>query len=183
MVFEKNSMKLSIPLNLIAHHAGGQINNNDEHVETLINANEGIKLEYNFQLKHTNTFYTEFNLFQATGDYKPENGKAVSFNMGFQSTHFEVNAEYFQGNNFVCFAGNPILNRAFAGPLDPINSFYLEEKKMFNLKTGYRQKIGPKSFLFLRFESYYFLDAKSLDYSYSLHFQVQDFLRVLNVKK
>jgi len=183
LVFEKNSLKLSIPLNLIAHHAGGQINNNDEKVETLINANEGVRLEYNFQPKNRITLYSEFNLFQATGDYKTKNGKATSINLGMQSNHFELNAEYFQGNNFVCFAGNPILNRAYSIPMDLSDPFYFENKKMFNLKTGYRQKIGPNSFLFLRFESYYFLDAKSLDYSYSLHLQAQDFLRIFNLKR
>jgi len=55
---------------------------------------------------------------------------------------------------------------------------YGGDREMLNFKAGYRKKIGKNSFLFLRFEGYHFAGSNKLDYSYSLHFQVRDFLKL-----
>jgi len=184
MLFEKEVWNLSLPVCLLAHHSGGQINNNASHIETLINISEGLKVVRNFRLSHFQSAYSEFTFYQNTGDYKPIGGTAISFKTGLQLTHIELNAEYFYGDYFRCFAGNPILSIPLPNSLNPITDpHYTAEREMLNFKAGYKQKIGMNSFLFLRLEGYYFTKTGNLDYSYSLHLQAEDFLKIFNFKR
>jgi len=183
LLFENSSWKLSAPVCLLAHHAGGQINNNNEHVETLININEGIKLNHSFSSKYLRSIFSELNFFHSMGDFVPASGKAFSIKAGIESIHFELNAEYFKGTDFLSFAGNPLL-RQIKVPDHPLASaYYMGNDEMLNFKAGFRERIGMNSFLYLRFEGYYFAGTRKMDYSYSLHFQVEDFLKIGKVHK
>ena len=175
---EVSSWKFSIPVALLAHHSGGQINNNNEHVETLINISEGINISRKINSKPENEYYAEFRVFHSIGDFVPSSGWAISAKTGIQLTHIEFNAEYFRGNDFVSFAGNPLFHswKTSSDPLIPFKYGGIHE--MLNFKAGIKQKIGTNSFMFLRFESYYFPASARMDYSYSLHFQVRDFIKL-----
>jgi hypothetical protein len=177
-VLEASSWKLTLPFSLLAHHAGGQINNNNEHVETLINISEGLRICRSFGSDPANNVFAEGNVFHSLGDFVPSPGWAASLKTGLQLSHFEVNAEYFRGKDFVSFAGNPLFRswKLSGDPLNPVQYGGMQE--MLNFKAGFRQKMGRYSFLFLRFEGYYFAGSSDLDYSYSLAFQVRDFLRL-----
>jgi len=178
-LFENSSWKISIPFQLLAHHAGGQINITNKKVVTLINIGEGIKISRIMGSDHSKNVYAEVNLFHSVGDFKPSSGKAVSAKTGFQSEKLELNLEYFSGNDFISFAGNPLF-RSMETSIDPFIPFlYGGSNEMINFKAGYRQKIGKNSLLFLRFEGYYLTSFSKPDYSYSLHFQVRDFLKLL----
>jgi hypothetical protein len=181
-LFEISTWKISLPFYLLAHHAGGQINDNDEHMETLLNISEGFRVSHSIASNPQNMGYAEFLLFHSTGDFIPSPGLAFSAKTGLQSKHFELNAEYFRGNDFVTFTGNPLFRswKATGDPLEPFEYGGIQE--MLNFKAGFRQRIGTNSFLFLRFEGYYNIAAHKMDYSYSLHFQVDDFLKLWKVR-
>jgi hypothetical protein len=182
-LFDSAPWKVSLPVNLLAHHAGGQINISDKHIETLINICEGLKIIRSLQAKPLNAAYAEFLLFHSTGDFIPAPGWAFSAKTGIQSTHFELNAGYFRSRDFLSFTGNPLF-RSWEASGDPVLPFqYGGNQEMINFKAGFRQKIGNNSFLFLRFEGYYFTFNRKMDYSYSLHFQVRDFLKIGRVKR
>ena len=175
--------KLSMPVSVLAHHAGGQINNSDEHVESLFNISEGFKIVRVIQLKALNSVYAEIAFMHSLGDFIPAPGWAFSAKTGIQLSPFEINAEYFRGNDFVSFAGNPLFCswRATGDPLVPF--LYGGTQEMLNFKAGFHQQIGRNSFLFLRFEGYYFTGNSKLDYGYSLHFQVNDFLKLRRIER
>ena len=183
-LLENSSWKLSLPIALLAHHAGGQINNKlaHEHIKSLFNICEGIRISRNFSPGSLNNVFAEFTLFHSLGDFIPAPGLAFSAKTGIQLNHFELNAEYFRGNNFVSFAGNPLFcswNKE-VGLLKP--DLYGGIQELLNFKAAFRQKMGPNSYMFVRFEGYYFTSTRKLDYSYSLHFQVNDFLRILSLR-
>jgi hypothetical protein len=174
---------LSLPFTLLAHHSGGQINANDSHIETLINICEGLKLSRKISDKPGYNAFAELTLFHSLGDYIPSGGNAYSFKAGLQLDRLEANLQYFNGRDFISFAGNPLF-RSWTETGDPLVPFkYGGNHELFNFKAGFRQKIGANSFLFLRFEGYYFTSSRMLDYSYSLHFQVRDFLRLRTARK
>jgi hypothetical protein len=184
MLFESSGWELSAPVCLLAHHAGGQINNNNQHVETLINANEGLNLARKFSSKRIQSIYTDLSFFQSAGDYIPSGGTAFSLKAGMSLNRFELNAEYFKGNDFMSFAGNPLIGIPVVTLDSPVAVLpYNGDREMFNFKAAFKQKIGWNSFLFLRFEGYYFTSTSKLDYTYSLHFQLDDFLRLGKVNK
>jgi hypothetical protein len=175
-----SSWELSAPFCLMAHHAGGQINSSDAHVVTLINIAEGLKLNRNKPEGFVKNIFAEITVFHSLGDFIPSPGWAVSAKAGVQSTHFELNAEYFKADNFISFAGNP-LYRTYTETGNPlIPHEYGGSNEMLNFKAGFKQKTGLNSMLFLRFEGYYFMGSSKLDYSYSLHFQVNDFVRLFS---
>jgi hypothetical protein len=177
-LMESSSWNLTLPFALIAHHAGGQINNNDAHIESLFNISEGLKLSRKISSNHFDMVFTELTLFHSLGDFIPAPGWAFCAKTGVRLSRIELNAVYFRGKDFVSFAGNPLL-RSWKENADPLSTDrYGGTQEMLNFKAGFRQKIGPASFLFLRFEGYYFLGSSKLDYSYSLHFQVNDFIRL-----
>jgi hypothetical protein len=176
-LLEFSSWKISLPVNLLAHHAGGQINLSDKPVETLINISEGLKVSRFIKTKPDNIIFAEFSVFHSIGDFIPSPGWAFSGKTGIQTEHFEINAEYFRADDFISFEGNPLF-RTHEISVNPAIPFqYGGKLEMLNFKAGFRQKTGRNSFLFLRFEGYYFTGSSKLDYSYSLHFQARDFLR------
>ncbi len=181
-LLESASWSITLPVNILAHHAGGQINISDKPVETLINISEGLKISRVIKASFLNNIFTELTVFHSTGDFIPSPGWAFSAKTGAQLTHFEVNAEYFRANDFISFAGNPLFRfrEATGNPVTPFR--YGGTLEMLNFKAGFRQKMSRNSFLFLRFEGYYFTGTSKLDYSYSLHFQVRDFLRLSHLK-
>ena len=182
-IFKSASWELTIPFTLLAHHAGGQINNSSARVETLINVSEGLRICRAIELKFINNIFAELNVFHSLGDFIPSSGMGYSVKSGLQSEHFELNVEYFKARDFISFAGNPLYNtyEKTGNPLLPYK--YGGSNEMINLKTGYRQKIGNKSYLFARLEAYYFTGRSKPDYSYSLHFQVIDFLKAGSSRK
>jgi len=178
VLFNSSDWTLSMPVNFLAHHAGGQINNSDKPVETLINISEGLKISRALSSNFMNEAYAEFNLFHSLGDFVPSSGFGFSIKTGVDLKGFELYAEYFKAADFISFAGNPLF-RAYELSGDPMIPYeYGGDSEMLNFKAGYRKKVGKNSFLFLRFEGYHFTGSDKLDYSYSLHFQVRDFLKL-----
>jgi hypothetical protein len=163
---------------MLAHHAGGQINSSDKPVETLINLSEGLKFTKFFASGSIENVFADVRVFHSLGDYSLSPGQALSVKTGMQTSRLELNAEYFKANDFMSFEGNPLF--LSWEPTGEMLSPYRKggSLEMLNFKAGFRQKMGTNSFLFLRFEGYYFKSSRKLDYSYSLHFQARDFLKL-----
>jgi hypothetical protein len=181
MLINSPSWKLSIPISLLAHHKGGQINITDKHIETLLNINEGLKISRDFKTNSLKNLYASFAVFHSLGDYDPAPGWGISVKAGIKLKHLEMNAGYFRANDFASFDGNQLFCswKTTGDPLKPYN--YGGKQEILNFKTGFRQKIGRDSFMFIRFDGYYFTGLTKLDYSYSLHFQVNDFFKAGNL--
>jgi hypothetical protein len=173
---------VSIPVSLLAHHSGGQINVTDRHVETLLNTGEGLLLKYKPHESKSFFISGAVNLFQSMGDFNPSPGQAYYLSAGAGIKNIEFYGGYYNARDFITFSGNPIYfsNELTSDPLHPVRRG--GNLEMLNFKAGLRKKTGENSFLYLRFEGYYFMGEGKLDYSYSLHFQVMDFLRLFNVR-
>lgn len=179
-LLKNQDWNISVPVNLLAHHAGGQINISDKRVETLINISEGLKISRMLRPGQPASIFGEFTTFHSSGDFNPAPGFGFAAKAGIELKQFEINAGYFKARDFLSFAGNPLYRsmEITGNPLMPYS--YGGDLEMLNFKAGFRQRTGKYSFLFLRFEGYYFTNSSKLDYSYSLHFQVQDFIRILS---
>jgi hypothetical protein len=180
-LYKNQKWNISMPVNLLAHHAGGQINISDKHVETLINISEGLKISRILKPYQKANIFAEFTIFHSSGDFIPSPGWGICAKAGLQTRLFEMNAGYFKARDFISFAGNPLYRSMEITDNSAIPYQYGGNHEMLNFKAGYRYKTGRYSFLYLRFEGYYFTSSSKLDYSYSLHFQVQDFIRLLTV--
>jgi len=137
-LMEKNNWKVTLPVSVLAHHAGGQVNISDKKVETLINIGEGVKISRSFHGKSLHQIFGEFTFFHSTGDFNPAPGWAFSMKTGLQLTHFEINAEYFRAKDFISFAGNPLYcsHESTNNPLIPFQ--FGGKNEMLNFKAGFR---------------------------------------------
>jgi len=179
-LLKNQEWEVSLPVNMLAHHAGGQINISDKRVETLINISEGLKISRALKPDQPANIFAEFTAFHSSGDFNPSPGLGLSAKAGFQAKLFEINAGYFKARDFISFAGNPLYRSMEFTGNPAIPHQYGGDLEMLNFKAGFRQKTGRYSFLYLRFEGYYFTNSSKLDYSYSLHFQVKDFIKLLS---
>ncbi len=182
-VYQNESVNVEIPVIILAHHSGGQINNSPLPVESLFNLCEGIKVNF----KSDNSIfqkispYAEFLIHHSLGDYSTGSGLANQFTLGVEMKRFEVNTGFFLGHDFNSFYGLP-LYRSYSET--GYHQYSLGGKsKMLSFKTGYKVKMANSAFLFLRFEGYYNFQFQKFDYTYGIHFQVNDFIGLANLKK
>ena len=163
---------IDIPLFILAHHAGGQINDNNEPVETIFNLCGGLEI---FGARAISPFAQIF-LHQSSGDYSIGTGYAIQINGGFKTDNIELNAGYFSGWDFMSFRGLPLYHSYSENSLTGYTLGGTNE--IWNFKAGYKARLSNTSFLFLRFEGFYNPVVKKLDYIYGLHLQVNEIVRI-----
>ena len=94
--------------------------------------------------------------------------------------HFEVNAYFFNGHNFMSSRGLPL----YTSYKESGNSYIPGGiNNIIGIKTGYRTAIAGKSFLFLRFEGFYHAGFKQFDYTFGIHLQVNDLVRIASLNR
>lgn len=179
--FTSGPLNISIPVTLLAHHSGGQVNDNNEEIETLINLSEGLIISGKPKINKDLTLFASFSLFQSLADFNPSPGQAFYVKTGIRYGQLELNAGYFNGKDFQSFTGNPLFNSRSENPDPLLPWLYGGKLEIVSLKAGIKQKTGDNSFLFFRFEPYYLLNYKKLDYSYSIHFQINNIIHLAKV--
>ena len=170
------NLRLEIPVIILAHHAGGQINNNNQAIESVYNISEGFKIfRPTVSGSRLVSPATEVLIHHSAGDYATGSGTAIHINAGIGIENFELNAGYFIAKNFMSFRGLPLYHSFIEN--QPSGYTLGGTNEILNFKAGFRAKINRTSFLFLRFEGYYNLSNKKFDYTYGLHMQVNEIIR------
>jgi hypothetical protein len=182
-IFDTDKWMVELPLYLLAHHSGGQINITDKPVETLINIGEGITFNRKFRAGSQNKLYAKFLILHSMGDFPTDGGIALSPAIGVKLGNLEANTGIFLAEDFINFSGNPLLRSWNMSYPDSSPLIYGGQQEIYTFKAGYSLNVGQSSYLFLRFETYYFSEIKKFDYSYSLHIQVNELLKVCNLLK
>ncbi len=160
---EKNS--LDIPIWLLAHHQGGQINNNKAKVVTKLDLGTGIE----FKRKLNNIFFKELILnpllFIDLDENKHERGYAFQPQGGFRNDMLEVSLGAFYGHRYQSYWGNPILFSPLVRP-EP----YTNDTNRLDLliKAGFGKKFSSGSFLQFQFKGYYDTQIGKFQYYYGL---------------
>ena len=176
-IFNAGKFSMEIPLYVLAHHSGGQININNAGVSTYYNFAEGVRL---FKPAHDDIRgiypFAELLIHQSTGDYSVGTGYAVQFTGGVKTRSFELNGGYFHGDDFASFYGHPLFH-SYTDDQSP-GIIPGGSNDVITFKAGYRAKLSTTSFLFLRFEGYYNPGIKKFDYTYGLHMQVNEFIKI-----
>jgi len=177
----ESEIEVSIPIQFIGKHKGGQINISDEKVQTLLNSITGLCLTY-----HTNN-----NLLRSVAlknyiifynDLSPDkvlifkSGQGFSSNIIINTSIFNLNLGYWKANNFISPLGDPI----FQSVSEKYSDFSESERKIFTGKIIFQKNIGQFVNLGLRFESYYDLINSNFDYSFGINIL---FKQLVSLKK
>ncbi len=161
---------ISIPLQGIASHKGGQVTADTNHLQSLVNGAGGLSLEYKLKTDLIHSFglngyalsyadvspYPVLPYIQGYGIYSDVwvNAKCLNFNAGYWYGKYFIaprGEELFQSISII-----NILNKT------PVNQILFT-------KVGFKKEVYKDIFVELRFEGYYEMQDKNFDYSYGLH--------------
>ncbi|MGM0496512.1 MAG: hypothetical protein ACQESJ_01195 [Bacteroidota bacterium] len=112
LLAENNPFKLYIPLQIITKHKGGQINNQDKPVSTLINSATGIVAEFPLTLENQSlqleNYITGFNKLNDKSEEPYKSGLGYYSKFIYNIDQFSFNAGYWRGSKFLSVYGDPI---------------------------------------------------------------------------
>ena len=184
-VFQKNSFSLSVPLQVLVHHKGGQINQTDETLETLTNISPGIAVELHLQNRLISLlrFENYFLLFKdnSTVPTLPfTKGKGSLSSLKAQGENIYLTASYWWGNNFYAFHGEELFSSASLA----LPGYYENMRKLLSLKADYTYRTKFTTFN-ASAGTYYDMVHKKWDYYMGLHllFSPSFFLKNVNGKQ
>ena len=151
---QSEKLKLSLPLQLLAFHQGGQIDTLDRPIQTLINASAGFKLKY-LTDGFIKSVSTE-NYFVGYSDSSPsqlqtyKGGNSLFLNAGAQSRYGSLSFSYWNGNKYLAAAGMPI----YQSVSDRLGHEGYSEKKreLLFIRYVYQEQLIPNLFLDFRVE-------------------------------
>jgi hypothetical protein len=169
-IFNLNG-KHSLSLNLqgIIHHFGGQVDNSDSPLETRLNLAPGMEFDFHpGNSGKTNCVFASY-LIQSSDQ---SSTVTIPYKKGWASYSFvtvkhrsvTLAAAWFHGEYY--FA--PLGDRLFQS-ISELNDWYeWDTRNMLNGKFLFEHKIG-KVKLGIRFDAYYDLDKKNIDYWYGMN--------------
>lgn len=170
-VIKKEKYQIRIPVYLLANHKGGQINNNNQAVETIADLSTGLKYSLKPEWKALDSLSFEALVFFESDIESEQSGTAFYVGTEARKSIISASAGYFHANNWESIHGNPLL---FAGDFNTESS-----KDMVLLKAGIGKSIGNKSSFSLRFEGYYDLGINKFQYIYGFYLTVNEALQLI----
>ncbi len=169
-VLNSERLTITLPLQSLVAHKGGQIDTSNAAVESLFNTAAGISVELNNPtsfLKSIETAHYMVTYRDLSGQKKQafRQGKGLYSSLIFK-THFslDVDARYWWGDGFYGPRGGALyssISEKYPG--------YTEQKRsLLFLSFIYDKPLCPNVWLDLRLEPYYDLRNHLLEYSYSV---------------
>ncbi len=191
-LIDKDYWKLSLPVQFMLKHAGGQIdvNPNKDPLSTIFNGAVGFKVERLFHRNKTFKKLFAENYVVGYKDMSPisiqpfENGNGIWLNAGVTSKFGTFITSYWNGNNFLSIKGTPIF-QSLSSDIDYPN--YTEKNRsLLFFRYAYQQPILPNLFLDVRIEPIIDLvspKSTQIDFSNSFFLTYKETFRVGKLKK
>ena len=174
---------LSIPVQLLSRHQGGQLDVAGLPIQTLVNAAVGVNwsqpMNGLIRQLNVNGFYVyDKDLTKSRQAYFDGDGIYVN---GALSTRFglDVMASYWQASEFMSFEGGkiyPAVSYFDASRIQP-------SPQLMIFRFLYDYKVTDNLYLSLRYEPYFDLSFKSFQYSYGLYINYRDRYFMMKRKK
>lgn len=173
-----NAHRLSIPVQLLASHNGGQWDTTSAPTVTLFNA--AIGLDWSYKLKSgniikaigANAYYLYYKDLAGNSNMPYRNGSGIyaNANVHFKEGFFAT-LSYWQGRQFIAPKGGVLFQSLSFNPNKP--DLLVPERKLITLGLAYQRKIMKEVDLDLRLEPFYDLINQKVNYNYSLFLTYQ----------
>jgi hypothetical protein len=170
---EKN--KLDLPLFLIANHKGGQINDNDEPVETRADLGAGLQWTRQVELPFFNRFSLLTHYYQEQGIEANTDGNAIYTYAELDGDFITLGAGYFREENWESILGEPLF---FSPQMPGQNGDQIRDMLLF--KAGIAKSMTSNSSFMIRFEGYYDFAIKKFQYTYGIHIIMNEWLSLFD---
>ena len=145
---------LSVPLQLMVFHQGGQINTTPDPLQTLLNTAIGIKLEVPvkgfIQNLRTENYIAGYKELSPTKQQAFSEGGGVYLNAGGDSRIGSLTFSYWKGNGFISTSGMPL----YQSVSQQINypGYSEKHRELLFIRYAYQQQLIPNLFLDFRVE-------------------------------
>jgi hypothetical protein len=164
-----NDFKLSIPIQGIISHKGGQINSDTLHMQSLANLAGGISVEQKlnsnfFNSIGANGLFTSYNDLSPTKKQAYIDGYGIYTDAWINSKYVNLFAGYWRGEFFIAPRGAQLFQS-----VSSLDNKRIPLNQLIFTKIGLKKEVYKDIFVELRFEGYYELANKNFDYSYGLH--------------
>ncbi len=169
---KESRLKVSIPLQLLIHHEGGQIDTSEEEMIIVGNLAAGVNLEYEIS---RDRFIKSMGLsayWLGYYDKKPnaairpyEKGWAVYPILHINASPFEFQAGYWHADKFFAYGGEPLF--ASFSLLYPDSQ--LPERNLITAKLSYSKKLLRTLRIGIYAETYTDMDRNKTDYSFGVN--------------
>lgn len=175
-IFDTNGWKLSIPLQFLAFHKGGQIDTLKQiPIQTLVNGATGFKLHKqvggSIKEVYTDNYIAVFKDFSPEKRLAFQGGFGVWLNGGIATKFGNIQASYWRGNNFITMKGMPLYESVSSTLFD--NGHIENKRSIFLLRYNYQKELLPHLYLDTRIEPHWDLGTSRKE---NLQFQGSFFL-------
>jgi hypothetical protein len=164
------AIDVSIPLQMIVRHVGGQISNYSQESTTEVNVVTGVKLERKLddgfiRSAAFSSYIAFYKDLSGSAGYEFTSGTAFYPVMNLTYKYGEFMTGYWYAKNFIAPQGSSI----FQSVSSRDDNYYQKKRHLLNTKFSYVKNIGKQAKFTAMIESYYDLDSYSLDYVYGVY--------------
>ncbi|MBL6445463.1 hypothetical protein JMN32_04040 [Fulvivirga sp. 29W222] len=181
-VLQTDQLSLSVPLQFLVMHRGGQIDSSPAPLQTYTNTAVGFTLEYVNQQGsfvksiHTDNYYVNHKDFSTERLQVFEDGSGWYLNAGVKTrAKVDFLASYWRGHEFISIAGGqlyPSVSSTFKSP-----GTVEEVRELLIFRVTHNLKVTDQIWLTTRFEPFYDLGNGNFEFSHGFYINYStDFL-------
>lgn len=189
-LLQRNGWKLSLPLQFLAYHKGGQIDTlKSIPLKTLVNGAAGLKLHKELGNGTIKEVYTD-NYIAVYKEFSPiktepfQGGFGVWLNAGVDTKFGSIVASYWKGNNFETIKGMPLYQSVSTTLYDFGHTE--SNRSIFLLRYCYQKELLPNLYLDTRIEPHFDLGTsrkETLQFQGSFFLTYKQDFKLFKVKK
>lgn len=186
-LFEQNNFTITLPLQLLISHKGGQLDLDTSSLKTIANTATGLILQYHskhqsafIQSIKSENYITSFNDLSPSKTLNFKKGNGLFLNVNAISKYdIGLSLGYWTGRNYLSSRGGDLFKSeasiyGTAGFIEP-------NRDLVFARLFYQRKILNALHVDIRFEPFYDLNNKVLQYSYSVYFTYKTDLSLVNL--
>lgn len=169
---------LSLPMQFLAKHKGGQVDKLGVPMQTFFNWDAGIDFSRNLSMQSKTgmaIYYVQFNDASDHLLLQYKDGYGLLANIYFKTNVFDVIAGYWRGEFYFSPVGEPLFQSLSTKYVAYNESF----KQLILFKFQYKKRFADNLPLYLRFESYFDPQRNYFDFSYGLVIKINERRNVL----
>lgn len=188
-LWQNNGWKLSVPLQFLGYHKGGQIDTlKSVPLQTLFNGAAGLKLHKeiggNVTELFTDNYLVGYKDFSPTKVQAFQGGFGLWLNAGMNTKWGNLVASYWKGNNFQTIKGMPLYESVSSTLYD--NGLKESKRSVLLLRYAYQHELVPHLYLDVRLEPHIDLGTsrtEQLQFQHSFFLTYKQNFKLFKVKQ
>lgn len=172
-LFKSGKTTLSLPLQVLAFHQGGQIDTVDKPLKTIINGAAGFKLNYSpgtsVKSVFTENYFVGYTDNSSTQMQAYNKGNGLYLNAGVRSKYGDLIFSYWNADSYISSVGMPLYQSVSYRIGD--EGYTEKNRELLIVRYAYQKALIPNFYLDFRVEPVFDLGSnasKSFDFHHSL---------------